>query len=181
MKTKKEIMTVDVMVSRPIKEYILSVNDGSDLLCPARRSLLWSLIKTQLDLVPSDYRPIAPADRDDYIRIALLNSQSTKSYNVNAMRTLEINTLFRCHLNEDGQRVVAAHIARGFKQVFRSYMGGALGNNSALTIHDAIYEFCDDYNISMDNITYEMLRKDWYRFKQRCPGPGIIPIEFQNL
>lgn len=174
-------MTVDVKVSRPIREYVLSINDGSDLIKPERGSLLWGLIKLHLDLVPETYRPVPPDKRQDYIRIALYRTRSTRSYNVNTGRNMEVNTLFRNYLNEEGQRAVSDHISRGFKQTFRAYMGGALGNNPDLTIHDAVYEFCSDYNISMDSITYDMLRKDWYRFKKRCPGPGLIPVERQNL
>ena len=181
MGKEDNIMTVDVKVSRPIREYVLSINDGSDLIKPERGSLLWGLIKLHLDLVPETYRPVPPDKRQDYIRIALYRTRSTKSYTVNTGRNMEVNTLFRNYLNEEGQRAVSDHIARGFKQTFRAYMGGALGNNPDLTIHDAVYEFCSDYNISMDSITYDMLRKDWYRFKKRCPGPGLIPVERQNL
>ncbi len=181
MGKEDNIMTVDVKVSRPIREYVLSINDGSDLIKPERGSLLWGLIKLHLDLVPETYRPVPPDKRQDYIRIALYRTRSTRSYNVNTGRNMEVNTLFRNYLNEEGQRAVSDHISRGFKQTFRAYMGGALGNNPDLTIHDAVYEFCSDYNISMDSITYDMLRKDWYRFKKRCPGPGLIPVERQNL
>lgn len=181
MRKEDNIMTVDVKVSRPIREYVLSINDGSDLIKPERGSLLWGLIKLHLDLVPETYRPVPPDKRQDYIRIALYRTRSTRSYNVNTGRNMEVNTLFRNYLNEEGQRAVSDHITRGFKQTFRAYMGGALGNNPDLTIHDAVYEFCSDYNISMDSITYDMLRKDWYRFKKRCPGPGLIPVERQNL
>lgn len=181
MGKEDDIMTVDVKVSRPIKEYILSINGGCDIIRPEKGSLLWGLIKLHLDLVPKFYHPIPPGERQDYIRIALYKTRRTKSWNLNTSRSMEINTLFRNHLNEEGQRAVADHIAKGFKQTFRAYMGGALSNNPDLTIHDAIYEFCSDYNISMDSITYDMLRKDWYRFKKRCPGPGLIPVERQNL
>lgn len=181
MGKEDNIMTVDVKVNRSIREYVLSINDGSDLIKPERGSLLWGLIKLHLDLVPETYRPVPPDKRQDYIRIALYRTRSTRSYNVNTGRNMEVNTLFRNYLNEEGQRAVSDHIARGFKQTFRAYMGGALGNNPDLTIHDAVYEFCSDYNISMNSITYDMLRKDWYRFKKRCPGPGLIPVERQNL
>lgn len=181
MRQKEDIMTVDVRISRPLREYVLSVNGGSDTIRPERGSLLWGLVKLHLDLVPREYRPVPPDQRQDYIRIALYRVRQTRSYNLNTGRNMVINTLFRNYLNEEGQRAVASHIAGGFKQTFRAYMGGALSNNPELTIHDAIYEFCSDYNISMDSITYDMLRKDWYRFKKRCPGTGIIPVENQNL
>ncbi len=181
MKTSEDIMTVDVKVSKALKEYIICVNEGHDVIYPKKGSLLWSLMKLHLDVVPKSYKPVPPSERQDYIRIALHKSRRTKSYNVNTGRVMEINTLFRNHLGEEGQKAVATHLSRGFKQTFRAYMGGALSNNQELTVHDAVYEFCRDYGITMDSITYEMLRKDWYRFSKRCKCNGIIPVERQNL
>ncbi len=181
MNTSEDLIMVDVRVSKPLKEYLLACNSGNDIIVPGKYSQLWSLIKTQLDLVPTDYKPINPYNREDYIRICLLKLRRTKSFNVNTLRTTELNTLFRNHLSEEGQRTVAAYLTEGMKVRFRSYISGALSNNPSLTIHDAIYEFCDDYGIVMEKITYEMLRKDWYRFRKRSGQSSIIPIESHNL
>ena len=124
MDIREDIMTVDVKVSKPLREYVLSINGGSDIIRPERGSMLWGLIKLHLDLVPRGYRPVPPDERDRYIRIALYKTRRTKSYNINTGRNMEINTLFRNHLNEEGQRAVASHIASGFKQTDRrNYFG----------------------------------------------------------
>ncbi len=181
MNASDDMTMVDVKVSKALKEYLLAVNSGSDIIVPGKYSQLWSLIKAQLDLVPTGYKPVDPYDRGDYIRICLLKSRRTKAFNVNTLRTMEINTLFRNYLSEKGQRTVAAYLTESMKVRFRSYVSGALSNNPALTIHDAIYEFCDDYGIVMENITYEMLRKDWYRFKKRSNPENLVPVENHNF
>ena len=173
--------TVQVKVSRAIREYILSINEGSDIVVPDKRSLLWGLVKMHLDLVPVGYIPVPLKAQDDFIRISLLKSRRTKSYSIPKNRVLEVNTLFRNHLTEDGQKAIADYLSRSFKQVFRAYMAGALSNNPELQIKDAILEFCSDHNISMDDITYSALRKDWFRYRKRCSRCGNFPIERENL
>ncbi len=181
MKAQDNIITVDIEVSKPLREYILSINKGDDVLVPDKKSLLWSLVKTQLDLVPNNYHPVRPEDRQRYIKIGFLESHSSYSYNANIQKTINLNTLFRCYLNPSGQKKIAAYLTRSMKMVYRAYVGGALSNNPSLTIHDAIYEFCQDYGITLEHITYEMFRKDWYRFKQKNGDQGVIPIESHNL
>ena len=88
-----------------------------------------------------------------------------------------VDTLWRNYLNPQGQEAVASHLMHTFKLTYRSYMTGALGNSPGLTIRDAIYSFCELYNISMDNITYEMLRKDWFRFRKKHQNTRAIPVE----
>ena len=82
MKTSEDIMTVDVKVSNALKEYVICVNEGQDIIFPKKGSLLWSLMKLHLDVVPKSYKPVPPSERQDYIRIALHKSRRTKSYNV---------------------------------------------------------------------------------------------------
>ena len=104
-----------------------------------------------------------------------------QEYNRNARRVIYQETLFRDYLTPAGQKAIADYLTRYFKQTFRSYMSGALGNNGELSIHDAIHQFCTLYKINMDIITYEMLRKDWFRFRRRHPAGYVIPIENKDF
>ena len=177
----EDMQTVQVKVSRAIREYILSINEGSDIVVPEKHSLLWGLVKMHLDLVPAGYIPVPLKPQDDFIRISLRKSRRTKSYSIPKNGVLAINTLFRNHLTEEGQKAIANYLVRSFKQVFRSYMAGALSNNPDLQIKEAILEFCEDHNICMDNITYAALRKDWFRYRKRCVNCGNFPVERENL
>lgn len=181
MKRNDDISTVSVQVSPAIREYILSINLGSDILMVGRESLLWGIVKMQLDLIPSGYRPVPTEGRTGEIRIALLKSRCDKVFNVNLNKVAEINTLFRNYLTASGQKAVCNYLDKQFHQTFRAYMGGALNNNPDLSIHEAIYEFASDYNIELEHISYDALRKDWYRFKKRNQDEPGFAVERKNL
>lgn len=172
--------TVSVDVSPSLRAYILAVNNGSDIIRPNRESRLWGLIKMHLVTIPEDYKPQPIDGAPNCIRVAIYTTKR-QEYNRNARRVIYQNGLFRDYLAPAGQRVVADYLTRHLKHTFRSYMGGALGGNSELSIHDAIHQFCQLYNIDMDTITYEMLRKDWFRFRRRNPNGYVIPIENKDF
>ena len=167
---------VNVKVHPALREYILSVNAGSDIIVPMRDSRLWGLVKMYLEPIPSDYRPVLPDGEPDSIRIALFRT-GKPVYSFPEKKILTVHTLYRDHLSETGQRAVSKHLMHHFKQTFRAYMNGALSNNPELEIADAIDEFCSDYHIENEKITVEMLRKDWYRFRLRCSNGTAIPVE----
>ena len=172
--------TVTVRVVPALKEYICAVNGGSDIIVPSRESRLWGLVKTHLDLVPPDFVPTPARGQKDSIRIAIYTSHRW-NYNHPSRKVMVTDTLWRDYLTEEGQRVVASYLMRYFKQTFRSYMTGALSNNPDRTIREVILGFCDLHKIDMDIVTYEMLRKDWFRFRQRHPGGYVIPIENKDF
>ena len=171
---------VNVKVHPALREYILSVNSGSDIITPMKDSRLWGLVKMYLEPIPADYRPVPQEGDPECIRIALYRT-GKPAYSFPEKRVLTVHTLYRDHLSDTGQRAVSKHLMQNFKQTFRAYMNGALSNNPDLEIADAIYEFCSDYHIENEKITVEMLRKDWYRFRLRCSNGHQIPIENSDL
>lgn len=179
-KSPADCQTVTVKVLPALKAYLLAVNEGSDVIVPSRESRLWGLVKTHLDLVPPDFRPTPAAGTTDTIRIAVYTIHR-RNYNHPSRKVIVTDSLWRSYLTEDGQRVVADYLMRFFKQSYRSYMTGALGNNDDLKIHDAILNFCQLHKIDMDLVTYEMLRKDWFRFRRRHPEGYVIPIENKDF
>lgn len=172
--------TVRVKVLPALRAYIIAVNNDSDIILPSRESRLWGLVKMHLATIPPDYKPTPSTGEEDSIRIAIYKTKR-QEYNHNAKRVIYQETLFRDYLTPAGQKVVADYLMRFFKQSFRSYIVGALGNNPKLSIHDAIYNFCELHKINMDVVTYEMLRKDWFRFRRRHPDGYAIPIENKDF
>lgn len=172
--------TVTVKASPVIRAYVLAVNGGSDTIFPSRESRLWGLVKMHLATIPPDYKPTPVGGDESCIRIGIYKTKR-QEYNRNARRVIYQETLFRDYLTPAGQKAIADYLTRYFKQTFRSYMSGALGNNDELSIHDAIHQFCTLYKINMDIITYEMLRKDWFRFRRRHPAGYVIPIENKDF
>lgn len=175
-----DVQTVTVKVSPVIRAYILAVNGGSDIIYPSRESRLWGLLKMHLSTIPINYKP-TPIDGDpSCIRIALYTTKR-QEFNRNARRVIFQKTLFRDYLTPAGQKVINDYLTRHFKHTFRSYMTGALVSNEKICVHDTIYKFCELHKINMDVITYEMLRKDWYRFRRRLQSGYVIPVENKDF
>ena len=166
LRSMEEMMTVDVRVGACLREYVICTW-GCDVIVPAKNSVLWCLLKQHLVTSADGYIPVHPDLAGEYIRIALRNAHSAKSYSVPSGRVVQLNTLFRCFLDSTGERVIRRHLDHEFKKTFHDYMMGC-SNNTDLKITEAIEEFCNDHCIDGTNsITIEMLRKDWYRFRQR--------------
>jgi len=105
-----------------------------------------------------------------------------KVFNIHTNKNLEENFLYRNYLDEAGQSQVENFLMRGLKKTFRAFMTGAVSCNDSQEIKSAIYKFCEIHNIAMDAISYEMLKKDWYRYRARHPkifkknGTDIVKI-----
>ena len=57
-------------------------------------------------------------------------------------------------------------------------MKGALNNNDALNITEAITEFLTDSNQVVTEKVVSTLSKDWYRYRMKYPDEFKIPIFF---
>jgi len=169
-------MTIDVRVGSALKEFIVSTNNGSDVLDPEKDTILWCRVKQHLLLQPGQY--IRIQDRSEYISIILRGTKAGKTYSIDKGRKLQVNTLFRSYLDEAGQAEIRKHFEKEFKNVFRTYMKGCLNNNDDMKIIDAIEEFCHDHNIPMNKISTAMLQKDWYRYRLRCSVKNVCPLMF---
>lgn len=166
-------MNVDCKVGAVIKEFIVSTN-GSDVLDPDKNSFLWALVKQHL-VTAAHSSPVD--DRREYISILMRYTESTKMYSVPSQKVVSINTLFRCYITEKGQAIIRKHFEKEFKKTFHDYMKGAM-NNSDLQIKDAIEEFCNDHNLSLDKVSFDMLKKDWYRYRMKSQIQAICPLLF---
>ena len=172
--------TVTVKVSPVIRAYVLAVNGGSDTIFPSRESRLWGLLKMHLSTIPVNYKPTQVEGDPDCIRVVIIKTKR-QEYNRNARHVIYQETLFRNYLTPAGQRAISDYLTRHFKHTFRSYMTGALVSNEKMCVHDTIYKFCELHKINTDVITYEMLRKDWYRFRRRLQSGYVIPVENKDF
>jgi hypothetical protein len=159
-------MTVDVRISPVVREFIICTT-GDDLIIPRRDDWLWLILKQHLLTAPPDYTLIPDAERRNYIRVMLLDCHSSKVYAKDRGRNIHINTLFRWYLDDRGQNAVARHLRSQFKATFHNFVQGAATVNPDAQITDAIHRFCKLYNITMNNITFDMLIKSWQRSEQR--------------
>lgn len=163
-----EIIEVDVKVGALLREFVISAN-GSDLLMPQKDDVLWCICKQNLLTAPPV--PVVIKDRTEYIRIALVKTAaSSKVYNIYKEENIRINTLFRNFFNEDGQARICNYLMKLYHSTFIVYMESHLKANPDIQIKQAIANFLTSYNIMMDHITHEALRKYWYRHQKRNEG-----------
>lgn len=171
-KESEEPILVYVKVHQVLRDFIVATR-GTDLIIPDDKGPLWATVKTFLRLIPNDYKPHPAGPVQDHVRIALPPiSSSSPIFNIQTGGTIVCNFLYRNFLDHNGQRAVADQLMKEFKGTFRSFMAGYLAahpnQKGESQIKEGIDEFCRIYCIAMDDkITYEMLRKDWYRFRTR--------------
>lgn len=156
--------TVDIRVGKVIKEFILCANHASETIFPKKGSTLFCIIKQYIEPTPGDWTPIS--DRSEYVRIIIPYTHGQKSYNIKSKKVKYINTSYMNYLPPKGEAAIKRYLHNIFKSVYRNYMFGAISNGSGIKISTVIEGFCRDYNITNDNITTEMLRKDWQRHKK---------------
>ena len=135
LRTMEDMMTVDVRVGSCLREYVVCTR-GCDVIVPAKDSVLWCLLKQYLVTSADGYAPPHPDLAGEYIRIALRNAHSARSYSVPSGRVVQLNTLFRCFLDPTGERVIRRHLEHEFKKTFHDYMMGC-SNNTDLKITEA--------------------------------------------
>lgn len=178
MAAKTDKLTVEIKVNRALREYLTGINGGSDLLRLDFKSEAWVAIKSRLQTVPNNYAPQPSQQNPDTIKVELPSTHAgAKLYNIDKGEAIHHDYLFRSYLDEASQRQIEAFLMKSFKKTFRDFMTGAVTTNTETSIKDAIYTFCDVHHIEMNYVTYEMLRKDWYRYKNRTsrgePSPEI--------
>ena len=188
--TKKKVpdyMLVSVSVPPALRDYLLSVNNDSDILFLDYRGPIWVAVKSRLRPVPADYTPEPIEPQPGKIRLVLPSTSAAKPLlNFHLDAVIYTNLLFRNYLGPDDQKAVAALLDKSFKDRYRSFMTGYLASHPSQAgrgpqIKEGIEEFCRIHRIGMDssNITSEMLRKDWYRWRMR-ETPSELCVEVKE-
>lgn len=171
-------MTVDVKVHPTVREFIIDTN-GSALLVPDKYDWLWLLLKQHLDVPPSDY--LAPSKEElerEYIQISLLDAHSEACFVKNASKLnhkkkpanpnmVHINTMFRWYLSPSAQLSISQHLRSQFKACFHTFVQGAVVGNPNLQQKEAIIKFCELHNLTLNDISEDMLIKSWQRSPQK--------------
>lgn len=167
----KDILSIPVKVNPVLREYLVCIHGGSDLIPVDYQGPVWTVVKTHLDTIPNDWTPDIGGSAPDRIRLLMPTSHSGKRlYNQTAGAVIQTNYLYRSYLSEKGQRRVESILMKTFKDNFRQYMTGYLSSvrsGAVPKIKDAIESFCELYQLEMEAVTYEMLKKDWYRYRNR--------------
>jgi len=169
-------MTVDVKVHPTVREFILDTN-GSALLVPDKYDWLWLKLKQHLDVPPKDYIPPTQEEIDrEYIQISLLDASSNQicvhhknrsNRKVKDDSMVHINPLFRWYLSTSDQLAISQHLRSQFKECFHNFVQGAVVTNPHLQQKEAIMKFCEFYNLTLNEISEDLLIKSWQRSPQK--------------
>lgn len=155
-----ERMRVSVRVHPIIREFLIDTI-GSDTITPKKGDLIWAILKQNLETAPENFRE--PIDIDNHIYIELLDCHSCSTYSVKSSVFLHINTMFRWHLSEKGQNRINSILRANFKTTMHCFIQGAISCNPELQQREAMEEFCNTYNLTMNKITPDMIKKSWDR------------------
>lgn len=148
-----------IKVDAFVKQFIVRIY-GSDVVDVGQQDALFERIKYILQLAPKEFKN--PAKGDHVITVfipkfRILNKQ--------------INNLYRNNLDDRRQKMIASEFKKLFKQVFHNYVFGYcrsnINKNTDENQKEAIYDFCSSYQINMDEILFETLKKSWDRSDEK--------------
>ncbi len=169
--------SVDVKVGAHLRKWVMSVNDGDDVIHLDKRTNLWGIVKQNLDLIPADYQTIQ--DRSEYISIEILDSHNSKTYNNTAQKSIHLNPLYRCYLSDSAQNAIRRYLENQFKNNFIVFMIARTSiPDSRESISAAVTAFLLEYDLHLDKKAIGRHAKYWYRYRVNHPENNAIPMFF---
>lgn len=150
---------LQIKVHPVVREFIVSTT-GSDVIEPLPNTNFYKRIQFILQLRPKDYN-------ESYLKrrfrrdatITILVGQSNIS-------PRKLNPLYRNHLDDYRQNQISRELYKGFKDIFHNYVFAYMRGGGKQQKH-GIQDFCSVYNLTLDRITYEMLKKSWDRSDEK--------------
>jgi hypothetical protein len=151
-------ITVKVKIKPYLKDFLVHINgredeQGNRIVLASKKNITGFYIFPLLEKAPEHYRPL----HGDPARILEIRLPYLKEFNVR----------YNNHVSEVGMRHFQSAIENIFLAEFFRDVSHALNTIPGKKIKDAILDFCYAYQISFDNITFEMLRKKYTRYKFR--------------
>jgi hypothetical protein len=111
------------------------------------------LIKPWLSIPPEGYDPITPAGPDVF-------EFELPNYN-------DKNTAHNFYIAPKAQKYIATMLNEMFLTQMFIHLDKILSRMEREQIKDAIYDYCYSYNITMEHIQYDALKKAYYRYRQK--------------
>jgi hypothetical protein len=114
------------------------------------------LIKPWLSIPPKDYVPALSASQHEFTFELPLYSDK--------------NTASNFYIYPHGQAYITVILDAIFRSQLNLHLDNMLVRCPTLQIKDAIYDYCYSYGISLENVSYEALKKSYYRYRQKKRG-----------
>ena len=157
---KNSMLTVDIKVSPILKEFI-EAKWGGDTIVLGKDDYFTQKIKHILQRYPENYVPIKPSDRDSYVRMEVKRVELVRI----GSRSLFEKVAQSAYLDSYLQEQIAKELDKYFKEIFHAYVLAFCSARSFADNcqRDGILDFCDVYNLRLNKVNFEMLKKSWYR------------------
>lgn len=160
-----ERMRIPVKVNPIIKEFLIDTV-GSNVITPRKNDLIWAVLKQNLETVPAE--GITEPDEASCIYVELLDCHDSKTWCIQKNTEIHVNSLFRWYLSEKGQNRINKILRSNFKSQLHSFVMGAVACNPELQQKEAMEQFCEIHNLSMQKITPDMIKKSWDRSEHKA-------------
>lgn len=138
-------MTVTIKLKPYLQEYLISALNGN--LEAGKKSIIGVLLRPFLEIPPIDFIPKRYSG-SEYITFEL------PYYN-------DLNVKYNYHVTDGNQIMFEESLDVWFKEIFYQYMDDKY--RYIKSYKKCILQFCSDHNITFTHITYEMLKKSYYR------------------
>lgn len=152
--------TVTIKLKPYLQEYVRG--RLNDKLSADSKNIVGNFIRPFLEYSPKDYKPVFSTG-PEYITFELpfydhLNTRRGTLY-VSEQNQLHFQRILECH----------------FKDLFYQYMDDKIRYDLIVDdkkvrrgqLKNVILQFCSDYGITFDNLTYDLLQKSYYRRRKK--------------
>ncbi|HUW07831.1 MAG TPA: hypothetical protein VMW01_16415 [Williamwhitmania sp.] len=151
--------TISVAVKPVLKEFIECVH-GSSTIVLKEDDLLSQKVKYILQRMPSDFIPVNHDPCSIKIEIGDVFMFKTRSGGC----LFHADPQYRSFLNARLQHILAKELNKGFKEIMHNYVLAYA--RAGREQNEGIEDFCSVYNLTMNAITFDMLKKSWQRSDQ---------------
>lgn len=150
-------ISVNVLIKPYLKDFLLHINGREDadgektVVVASKKNITGHYLFPLLQKTPPGWKP--------------LSGQLDRLLTIELPYLEEFNIRCNNYVSEIGMRHFQSAIENIFLAEFYREVTQQLNQDSSTKIKDAILDFCYAYEISFDNITYEMLRKKYTRYR----------------
>lgn len=140
-------MQVTIKLKPHLQEFLLC-SHGSNKV--SYKDIYGSMLAPYLEYTPADKTPTLVQQEKSFLQLELAHWLGGKEIRNGSV-----------YVSEENQKNFERTLSLYFREIFFNYMDDKIRYNDQIKI--CIEKFCMDYRISFDHITYEMLKKAYYR------------------
>lgn len=153
-------MIISIPIKPYLKDFLVNIY-GQEPIPTSKKNIIGILVEPILKKPPVDYIPQQTISKPDNILIEIIKCKKKKE--------LEKNPLYYHYISLDDQLKLQRGILNIFNHIFYtftdSYILAYSKGNIKYEIKNCIDDFCNEYDINKDNADYEMLKKNYYRYR----------------